>query len=386
MSRSAGITGRRRLLLFVAASVAAHAAVLPVACYLLLVAGPLSSEGRPLLASLEEEARIEPPEAVPILEPSQQPASRQPAGRVLPPPPDFRPLWERPSVAPLSVRFPVEPVSQQAAPRRSDAHGLGHAEGADRDLGEGAGGSRPEGTPDLGAMPGPREEALSWPDRPPASLFESLPPGGLRTADMEPLFDSDSRERMVRKVYSLSRYPREALEAESEGTVSVRFRIDRGGRACDVQALPTSEELHPSLAEEAVRMVEAGAPYPLPPLRNAVDMFVAVAWRNTPEVKGDRVVVVVSSGDESVDARASDLAAQDSGLEAQPGWHLSAWSVRAVADMAVEGAGAGGVSFVSYEGDERFRSTLERIVAQRIGHADKTGYLRIPIRFRIQPD
>ncbi len=224
-----------------------------------------------------------------------------------------------------------------------------------------------------------------WPEVPPPSLVASLPPGGLRTRPLDPELDADSRTRMVQRVYSLSRYPREALDAESEGTVTVRFRIDRDGRACDIEAFPTAEDLHPSLAEEAVRMVREGAPYPLPALRSEVDLFVAVAWRNTEQAKGDRVVVVVPSGSAAVDEAAHALALAEARGQDELGWHLSTWSLKAIADTPVRSQGSG-VRIVSFEGDERLRPPLEKAVAARLDVPDKTGYLKIPIRFRIQPN
>jgi TonB family protein len=215
-------------------------------------------------------------------------------------------------------------------------------------------------------------------------LFASLRSGGLTTRTLEAQLDPDSRERLVQRVYSLSRYPREALDAESEGTVTVRFRVDRDGNACDIVALPAEQDLHPSLAEEAVRMVEQGAPYPLPTVRSEVDLFVAVAWRNSLGDRGDRIVVVVPSGDRAVDEKARSLAAADARRETALGWHLSAWSVKAVADAPMGGPGA--VRLVSFGGDERLRPALEEVVAARLVNASKTGYLRIPIHFRIQPN
>jgi len=381
--------GARRLLVVVAVSVAVHAAALPLAYHLLVAADSASPGLSPLQANVEEERRSEMPANPVIVEPPQLLSPKLPAARELPPLPELPDLqrqWELPSAAPV-VRLPaVARSGLSTSPERHTGRdrSLGAAAGTACGEGDGGDAAAQDGA-DSGPPPLPRPSAPTWPDDPPASLYAGLPSGGLRTLDLEPLFEADSREQMVRKVYSLSRYPQEALEAESEGTVTVRFRIDRNGHACDVEALAGTDGLHPSLSEEAVRMVKAGAPYPLPTLRNTVDLFVAVAWRNTPEARGDRIVVVMPSGDHSVDDKARALAAADAAREGLPGWHLSAWSVKAVADMSA-GERVERVRFVSFEGDERLRSTVEKAVAARMEQVDRTGYLRIPIRFHIRPN
>jgi len=283
------------------------------------------------------------------------------------PPIDLDLMWERPSLEPVSVRIP---------PRRPKAV---HRPGKPGALSKPA-----EPTPEVEPPdPDPVVEPMlpTYPDAPPASLLEGLPGGALSSGPGEPLFDQDEKNELMRLVYSQNRYPEEALDLNIEGLVVVRFRLDGSGNPHDVR-IANEEEAHASLQDEAKRMVEEGGPYPVPTIRTTVELFVAVAYLNTEEQKGRKLVLVHPSGNRGVDEKAKELAALDAREDEKSGWRIAGYSVRAVFDYT---PGPGGVSarLVTFEGDSRWKRFLADHVTDLFPPSGRTGYLRIPIKFKI---
>jgi len=196
----------------------------------------------------------------------------------------------------------------------------------------------------------------------------------------EPPFDADRRAELVRRIYSQRNYPEEALDAGVEGEVMVRFRLDDKGLPLDIDVTQPSVG-NDSLVREAVRMVAAGAPYPVPSMRRTIELFTAAAYRNTPGGRPDTVVVVLPSGNAPIDGHVTLLATEDAANDEREGWQLVSFAVRAVFD--VPPGGPAEASLVSFEGDPRWRRFLLEHAGDLLPSGSSTGFLRLPIKFRI---
>ena len=313
-----------------------------------------------------------PPETGPaILEPTFVEPDKSPVSAINfdDPPPDLDLMFERPSVELVSVRIPAKHRSASSARP-------GHR------------GSQGSTAKEVVPMPSPVENGSDrsvpvlplYPDLPPTWMTDGLPKGAASTRTGEPLFAQEKKAELMRRVYSLSHYPDDALEQGIEGTVVVRFRLDSSGHPLGVKVADETDA-HSSLREEAVRMVREAGPYPVPTLRYTFELFVAMAYLNTADARPERLATLVSSGDESIDKYARRLATEDAAVSTDEGWQLAAYSVRATFDFSRRNDPS--PVMVSFEGDERWRSLLSAQITRLMSLPDKTGYLRIPIRFKI---
>jgi len=248
---------------------------------------------------------------------------------------------------------------------------------------------RPRGEPKTEELSGeapmeaeiPAPVAPVFPESPPDSLLAGLPGGGYSSGKARTVLGKEERSALRKKVYAQTHYPEEAAELEMEGVVVVGFRLDGAGRPHDIH-ITRGEEVHLSLREEAEQMVKRGAPYPVPALRQSLTVFVAVAYLNTSESPADRISVIVASGDSRIDERAREIAAQDAALSPAEGWQVAAWPLTAEFEF-VPGSSIDSVRLVSFGGDARFKSVILDRGPQMLAAPSRTGWLRIPIQFKI---
>jgi TonB family protein len=282
-------------------------------------------------------------------------------------------LWERPAVQSVAVRVPHHRPGK-------GKKGMGGGAAAHGGQGEGGPGIPSPQVEELPVpLPAPPELPPSYPDAPPESLLREVPKGGLQMRGAEPLFDPGLKEELETQIYDQANYPPEARDVAAEGTVMVRFRLDREGRPDRVKAVG-GEEVHPALREEAERMVREGGPYPIPTFRCTVDLFVAAAYLNTQAEKGERVVVVAPSGRDSVDSLAKKLAREEAANDPIEGWHVASYPVRVLFDLLP----SGDLEVVSFEGDDRWKEVVLSHVEELVTTKDVGAFLRIPIQFNFE--
>ncbi len=218
-------------------------------------------------------------------------------------------------------------------------------------------------------------------DSPPPALVSGLGNGYLTALPGDAILSDAARNELRERVYARHSYPREAVDLELEGDVTVRFRLDAEGAPIDVEAVEPQEGLT-LLEEQAVRMVREGGPYPLPDIRRKVEFYVAVAILNTEEAGAVRSLVVRPSGLDAVDRFATRLAGSDVGASPEPGWKVVPFKVLATLQSPGSSGDAAVVRVIELDGDERWRGFLEANSSRLGAPRDSSDYFSIPIRFR----
>ena len=205
--------------------------------------------------------------------------------------------------------------------------------------------------------------------------------GYLTAVAGETVFSQDAREELRRRVYAGHRYPREAVEMELEGDVTVRFRLDAEGAPMDI-SVPRAGEGLALLEEQALRMVRESGPYPVATTRRKVEFCVAVAYLNTDARSAARTAVVRPSGLEALDRFAAQLAAADAHADPETGWKVVEFRVSATLERSGDMPEEAGVRVTDLNGDQRWRQFLEVNSSRLPGPPEQTDYFTIPIRFR----
>jgi TonB family protein len=303
-----------------------------------------------------------------------------------------------PEVPLLYERTPLQPVGLGPLPgsgNRKSGTGdgpLGDGPGLLAGPGHGVGtgghggpsGQQGAETPPVETPPPESEQPASgskWGDEPPEQTLAGLPPGGVVVRADEPVFRPGDREELLRRVYSQRSYPEEALSLEIEGVVVVRFRLDRDGQARDITVVQPDEG-RALLEEEAVRMVDAGSPYPVPEMRQAVEITSAVAYLVSEVSDRPKVVVVRPTGNPEVDGLALRIGEKEAASDPAPGWHVIPLSARGEALASL----AGERRIVGFDGDKRLRTLFHEHMESIAPLPSRTAFLRVPIKFRILAD
>lgn len=361
----------RRLRRILIVSVLFHAMAVPPALYVLGIVGePDQLPQREVVLEVEKtrkKARVR-PLVRPIVEPSRiepPPFRARPIPILDEPLPDIPLMYERPSIEPVTVS--LTPFKSHSG---TTAAGSGHAH-LPLPPSEPAGNEQPE--------PALEPEAPRYPEAPPAEILNGLPRGGVEADSGEPIFQRDSRDELLKRVYAGSGYPDEALDLGLEGEVVVRFKLDAAGKPRNIAAVDSCEEMA-LLEEQAVQMVREGGPYPVPLIRKTVEIRGATAFLNTGSDTPDKVLLVRSTGNAKLDAALRKLALRDAAGKG-PGWHVRSYEARAIADFH-----PGGLKppvLRSVEGDKRLAPFLEKHLEHLVAAPNHTGYLRVPIHFRI---
>jgi len=359
-------------------SVALHATVVPgVVDY---VSGQLSSDDSfppPISAQLDvEKAPLRKPaeSTRQILEPLEEPPLTELSSPALPEPPDLMMprINERPELAMSDIRFPESAFGEHLV--RPDTPTRPHGP-ARPSSGPGTAAAPPETTPDRAPL------APIFPATPPGELLDGLPSAAVRLGETQTVFGSRSEEELRRRVYEGTYYPEAAADLELEGVVIVGFRVDGEGQPSDL-SITNPEMCHPILQEEALSMVRSGAPYPVPESRREVEVTVALAYLNTPDGYAERVQMLLSSGAESVDQHARQMAAQDAALNEKMGWHLALYRVRARVSVK-PGRQLISPRLDAFDGDPRLKRVFVESLPLFLPQNATSARLKIPIQFRI---
>jgi TonB family protein len=371
-SRNGNQSDKRRFRRVLVASLVFHVITVPPALYVLSVVGERQEPvQRELVLEIQAPSRIkkvERPKDRHIMEPLAL-ESTSLATRPMPildePIPDIPLLYERPSVEPVKVA--VTPFERPG----------GRSRAASRTRRGGG----PAVAPVLEVQPEPAANPVKvhYPETPPPQLYQSLPKGGVIAGSGEPVFRQDSRDELLRRIHARTHYPEDALELGLEGEVVVRFRLDPKGHPLSVQPAESSGEME-MLEEEAVDMVKEGGPYPVPSIRRSIDIRGAIAYLNTGAGSAVRLHTVRSTGDPILDTAVRKFATADAAA-AGPGWNVVGYEIRVVADFHPGGTKAPVIR--SVEGDQRFLPVLEKELQRLVPAPRRTGYLRVPILFRI---
>lgn len=369
--------GSRRLALALGVSLAAHAAGVPPLCILLLKAhGLYEGEQRRMVVELTVEdvepttpTRQEPfriHEPIPAEPPPKEPLS------ALPPPINDTVTWERPRLEPPPIHIPAGRFRTPSPCDRVRSWSSQNTPEPEPQTPRTPVLDSPEPMPDFFQQ--------QWPDEPPPSLWSGLPNGSFSSGAGEPLLNARDSKELIRRVYSQRSFPDDALDRGVEGQVIVRFRLDSAGKPLDVEIRePSSPD--ESLRSEAIRMILAGAPYPVPTIRHTIEFFVAVAYRNTPDAHPDKLVVVRPSSNKAIDQFALRLATADAARDEEEGWRLVSYAVRAVFDLPPSGPKH--ATLVSLEGDSRWAEFLTNHKDKLLSKNSGSGFLQLPIRFTI---
>lgn len=365
-------TGGGRLAAALAFSMVVHAAGLPGALTWLDSGFP---DVPPREEYLEGELEVEEEERRELRLIEEPPAPEKPRETAKA---DAPPLPEAPELAHQDFVPPaVDPVDFRAWPRatRNIPRAVARKPGKNRD--------RHLESTDAAAEPAdiPDPVAPAYPEFPPESLLSGLPPGGHSSGKPTTVLGKNQRSSLRKKVYAQTHYPEEAAELEMEGVVVVGFRLDGQGKPHDIH-VTKGKDVHDSLRREAQEMVKRGAPYPVPVVRQPLEAFVAVAYLNTSQSPADLIEVIAASGDSRIDARAREIAAQEAALCPEEGWQVAAYPLRAEFEF-IPGSPLTDLRLVSYSGDVRFKSVVLERGPRMLAAPGRTGWLRIPIQFKI---
>jgi protein TonB len=116
--------------------------------------------------------------------------------------------------------------------------------------------------PDSAALPPASEAPSPTPGQAPEQAVDSASLPALAPQPAPPAVDlAPYRAAVHRAVQAEQRYPRQAARRGIEGRALVLARVDRAGELLGAPELRRSAA-HPALDAEAVRMVEAAAPFP----------------------------------------------------------------------------------------------------------------------------
>lgn len=373
------VDGWRRWLPAAALSVALHTALVPgVVDYVSGRLEPTTSSLPALVAHLEPELPrppVSPEPSIRILEPQEESPPADSAVVPLPTTPDLvLPLLnDPPRLAMNDIRFPESAFGEQfvspGTPTRPDGPSARPRVG--------------RATTEKGAPAAPDTTPLApiFPAEPPHAFLDDLPSAAVRLGETRTVFGDRSEEELRRRVYEGTYYPEAAADLELEGVVIVGFRVDGEGQPSDL-GIANPEECHPILQEEALSMVRGGGPYPVPETRRDIEVTVALAYLNTPEVRAERVRMLLSSGAAAVDQHARQMAAQDAARDDRTGWRLVLYRTRA--RVAVRpGRQLVSPRLESFDGDSRLKRVFVESLPQLLPREQTSARLKIPIQFRI---
>jgi len=218
---------------------------------------------------------------------------------------------------------------------------------------------------------------------PPAALVGSLKPGAMAVSGGGMAWATGQKERLHKRIAEARRYPTQAARLGVEGSVELRFRLDAAGQPQQVEVV-NADSTPDFLATAAVETLTEGAPYESPGQTRRVEFTVGVAWRWSGEPIEFHSTVVASSGADSVDAKAIELAREDAGGVMDTEWHVTQFTVVAkIAFMATNGA-FDKLEIIEFEGDERWKRFLEVSWKSFIQAPEVTDFIRIPIVFELE--
>jgi protein TonB len=238
---------------FIAASFGIHLLFLAAVVYFAGRAGLPPSEVTPVnIVNLPQDAlRSLPPVSRPV-PPAPQPAP-------LPPPPRERII--PPKEIPAPKKFGTSP--DVALPRTTP--GQGQPRGSDRGSAEqgGTGGGSVTGTPDVGAGPLPFLSQADIDTLARKGMPEKRPGEDSVTLDTDEFRYITYNRWLKIKVESVLRYPELAAVSGLQGTLYIKFDINKDGSLSGLELLKSSG--YKILDDEALRAIRASAPFqPLP--------------------------------------------------------------------------------------------------------------------------
>lgn len=212
---------------------AGHAAVLGTVLYVAPSLSPVPF-AEPIFARLVRPEAIEPTPAASAAEPA--PTQTEPTSQPEPPPrvqrqPDPAPVLAIPESTPATASAPVAAAPVEPVPALTETAATALATGP--------------APPTPGSLPGSQDEVRRY------------------------------IAAVMRELYKHKKYPRELKQAKVEGTVVVRFTIDRSGRLLASNVEQGSG--HPALDQAALEMLARAAPLPaIPDFMNRDELALAI--------------------------------------------------------------------------------------------------------------
>jgi TonB family protein len=223
--------------------------------------------------------------------------------------------------------------------------------------------------------------APAYPDLPPSSLLSGLPGSAFGAGKSSTVLSKEQQQELRRRLYNQTYYPDSAADLDLEGMVVVGFRLNDKGQPIDV-SVTNRDETHTILQEEAIAMVMRGAPYPVPVVRRALNLFLAVAYLNTTDSPAERIQNVLPTGIPALDDRVNNLAAQDAVTNPKPGWHIVTYPVTAQFELH-PGRTVTSSRLIKFGGDKRLRRTILECLPNLMEVPGVSGVVKVPIQFRI---